>query len=79
MCSGHCCRTVVFYCCSLPFNNKEQLISIEVARWTLAWQHTYMKYKSLHPKMFYYSKSYLVYKMLPLKNGVTFLTKLINF
>ena len=26
--------------------------------WTLVWQHTYMKYKRLHPKMFYYSTSY---------------------
>jgi len=26
--------------------------------WTLVWQHTYMKFKPLHPKMFYFSKGY---------------------
>ena len=26
--------------------------------WTLVWQHTYMKYKPLYAKMYYYSKTY---------------------
>jgi len=26
--------------------------------WTLVWQHTYMKFKPLHSKMFYFSKGY---------------------
>ena len=33
-------------------------VSMHGGGWTLVWQHTYMKYKLLHPKMFYYSKSY---------------------
>ena len=33
-------------------------MTIDGGGWTLVWQHTYMKYKPLYTKMFYYSKSY---------------------
>ena len=33
-------------------------MTIDGGGWTLVWQHTYMKFRPLHSKMFYFSKSY---------------------
>ena len=33
-------------------------MTIDGGGWTVVWQHTYMKYKPLYPKMFYFSDYY---------------------
>lgn len=33
-------------------------MNTDAGAWTLVWQYTYMKYKPLYSKMFYYSKYY---------------------
>ena len=54
-------------------------MDIDEGGWTLVWQHTYMKFNPLHSNMYYFSFQItigLVLKMLLMRIGVMFLTRL---